>query len=108
VPAPHLVRARNKRTHRPILGNYFLSALLKLFTFGAERLAASTGHAMFGFDALPVRAIFVIVMHVSVCGRVFFGVCVICRHCPSLLYVVSFVSLIANARAQCQQNVDKR
>jgi hypothetical protein len=50
-----------------------------------ERRAAGAGHAMFRFDALPVRAIFVVVMYVPVCGRIFFGVCVICRHCLSPL-----------------------
>ena len=59
--------------------------MLELFAGIAERLAAGTGLAMFGFDALPVRAILVIVMHVPVCGRVFFGICVICRHLSSPL-----------------------
>lgn len=55
-------------------------ALAELTALLAQRLAASTIFAMFSLDAFTVRAVIVVVVHLSIFGRVLWGICVICGY----------------------------
>ena len=51
--------------------------LTEAYAVCAARLPASAAHAMLGLNALPVRAIVVIVIHVPMLGRVLRRSCVV-------------------------------
>jgi len=74
-----VVRARRKRTDRPVLGNNFSgeSVLAKSDTLLATLLYASPALAMPRLDGLPILAVIVVVIDVAVLGRVFRQICVI-------------------------------
>ena len=74
-----VVRARRKRTDRPVLGNNFSgeSVLAKSDTLLATLLSASPALAMPRLDGLPILAVIVVVIDVAVLGRVFRQICVI-------------------------------
>src|SRR5664280_3351082 len=91
-----VVRARRKRTDRPLLGNNFSreSVLAKSDALLATLLSASPALAMPRLDGLPIPAVIVVVINVAVLGRVFRQICVIwVSFCHSL-----FPSRLKNVR----------
>ena len=72
VLAASLVRARFERADRATMGNHVPATgiLTELDALFAAFLAASAALTMLGLDALPIRAIVVIVVHVPVLRRV--------------------------------------
>ena len=74
-----VVRARRKRTDRPVLANNFSgeSVLAESDALLATFLSASPALAIPRLDGLPILAVIVVVINVAVLGRVFRQICVI-------------------------------
>lgn len=81
------VHPRRERTNRAVLGNCVSRSgvLTKPFTHLAKRFAACSRHSMLGLDGFAVVAVVVIVMDVSVRGRILGRVCVIRCYLHGLL-----------------------
>jgi hypothetical protein len=72
VTAASMERARRERADRPALGNYISRAngLAEFYAFFASQLVSGATLAMSGRNLLSIWAIVVIVIDISVLGRI--------------------------------------
>src|SRR2546425_6768916 len=77
-----VVCARRKRANRPRMGSRIeeTAMLAEPNALFAAQLVSCSAFAMARQDALPVRAVVVIVIDVPMLGRILSGVCVVRRH----------------------------